>query len=247
MAFESTLPVRADEDDFWSFVGRGYLYPLVGGVLGSFLGLLGFGLSYLPAFIGAGLGLLGYYLIGGIIHADGLADFSDALAAGGGHDERREVMKDEQTGAAGLVGITIVNLLLFSTLVELFSLGRPLTVFLVILAGEVLSKETMLSLLFFGRSAHEGLGSTFMEEVDLFDLALGTVLTGASLALFRSPWAFLAFGVVVVLVPLFIRLGSGVIGGVNGDITGAGGEFARPLGMILLVLLSQFGLLVPVW
>lgn len=247
LAFESTLPVRADEDDFWSFVGRSYLYPVVGIVLGSLLGLLGVGLSYLPTFIGAGLGVLGYYLICGIIHTDGLADFADGLIVGGSHDERREVMKDEKTGAAGLVGVIVTNLLLFSALVELFSLGHLPTIFLVVLAAETLSKGTMLALLFFGESSHDGLGATFMEAVNPVDMVLGAVVTMASLALFRGPGAFLALGLLVVLVPLFVWLGGRVIGGISGDIVGAGGEIARPLGMISLILLNQFGLLGVVW
>ncbi|MFP4136241.1 MAG: adenosylcobinamide-GDP ribazoletransferase [Candidatus Acetothermia bacterium] len=247
LAFESTLKVGADDQDFPSFVERTYLYPVVGVLLGALLGLVGVGFSYLPGFIGAALGLVGYYLVGGVIHSDGLADFADALVAGGGREERRKVMKDEKTGVAGLVGVMVVNLLLFSALVELFSAGEPVTVFLIILSGEVLSKEVMLALLYFGRSPHEGLASTFMEKVNSTDFWLGTGLMAVVLVAFRAGPAFLSLLVGVVVVLLLVWLGDRVIGGVNGDIAGAGGEIARPLGMVLLISLWHFGLLEPAW
>lgn len=247
LTFESTLPVKGSQASFEAFIDRLYLYPVLGAFLGGVVGILGVGLSYLPGFVGASLAILVYYSLCGIIHTDGLADLADGLAAGGAPEKRTKVMKDEKTGAAGLVAMMVVNLLLFSGLVELFATGEPLLIFSVILIAEVLSKETMLSLLFLGESAHEGLGSTFIEKTKVRDFLFGTGFTGLALAWLGEPFAFLAMGVIVLVVPLFVQLGRRVTGGVSGDVIGAGGEFVRPLALIGLVSLPRLEPLIPFW
>lgn len=247
LAFESTLPVKGGEAGFEAFIDRLYLYPVLGAFLGGLVGIVGVGLSYLPGFVGASLTILVYYSLCGIIHTDGLADLADGLAAGGSPKKRTAIMKDEKTGAAGLVAMMVVNLLLFSGLTELFATGQLWRIFFVILVAEVLSKETMLSLLFLGESAHEGLGSTFMEKTSVGDFLLGTGFTGLALAWLGEPSAFLVMGLVVLVAPLFVWLGRTVAGGISGDVIGAGGEFVRPLAIVSLVLLSRLEPLASFW
>lgn len=239
LAFETTLPIGKGEEDFLSFVERPFLFPVIGLIVGGFLGGIGILLSFLPPFIVASLFMVGLYLICGILHADGLADFADGLVTGGTHEERRAVMKDEKTGAAGLITILVTNLLLFAGLVELFAVEEPLFLFFVILSAEVLSRETTLSLLFVGRSAHEGLGSTFIEEAGPWGWVGGTLITIAVLVVFRGLLAIVALAVTLVAGYIILRLGYRVIGGLNGDIVGAATEIARPLVIITFVLLNQ--------
>ncbi|MFB6290202.1 MAG: adenosylcobinamide-GDP ribazoletransferase, partial [Candidatus Bipolaricaulia bacterium] len=241
-AFETTFPIGKGEEDFWAFVDRPFLFPVIGLIVGGLLGGIGIILSFIPPFIGASLFMIALYLTCGILHTDGLADFADALVTGGTHAEREEVMKDEKTGAAGLVSILATNLLLFSGLVELFSESNLFFVFFVIIAAEVLSKETMISLLFFGRSAHEGLGSTFIERTGAYDLGGGTVISIAVLIVFWSPLALVPLLLALITGFGLVRLGFRVIGGVNGDIVGAGGEIVRALVIISFVLLNQLEL-----
>jgi len=242
LVFETTFPLRQEEEDFWAFVDRSFLFPVIGALTGAVLGGIGLALSFLPTFIAAGFFLVSLYLICGILHTDGLADFADGLVTGGTHSERLQVMKDEKTGAAGLVTILSTNLLLFSGLVELFALEDVYAVIFILLAAEVIAKWSMLSLLFFGRSAHEGMGRTFIEKVDLGDWLLGTLVVLAGLVPFLNPLALVPAVVGFLLVQVMNRLGVRVIGGVNGDIVGATGELARPLVVVLFVLLYRIGL-----
>jgi len=242
LVFETTLPFRQEEEDFWAFVERSFLFPVIGALTGSVLGGIGLLLFNLPRFIAAGLFLVSLYLICGILHTDGLADFADGLVTGGTHSERLEVMKDEKTGAAGLVTILITNLLLFSGVIELFSLSQFYSIFFVILAAEILAKWTMLSLLFFGRSAHEGMGSTFMEKIDFGDWFMGTLIAIAGLVPFFNPLALVPLLAGLAVVYGMSRLGVRVIGGVNGDIVGAAGELVRPLVILSFVITYRIGM-----
>ena len=239
LVFETTFPFRQEEEDFWSFVDRSFLFSAIGLVVGSLLGGLGVLLSRIPSFIGASLFMVGLYLICGILHTDGLADFADGLVTGGTHSERKAVMKDEKTGAAGLITILVTNLLLFSGLVELFSEGRVIFVLLTIISAEVLSKGAMLSLLFFGKSAHEGMGSTFIEKTGPVDWIIGMAISSGVLVFFRSPLVLIPVGVTAVAGFVFLILGNRVIGGINGDIVGAVGEVVRPLALVAFVMLSR--------
>ena len=74
------------------------------------------------------------------------------------------------------------------------------------------------------------------------DWLLGTLVVLAGLVPFLNPLALVPAVVSFLLVQVMSRLGVRVIGGVNGDIVGATGELARPLVIVLFVLLYRIGL-----
>jgi len=243
LAFETTFPLNSDEDDFWAFVDHSFLFPVIGAIVGGILGGFGVLLSYLPEFIAAGFFIVVLYLICGVLHTDGLADLADGLVTSGTSSERRAVMKDEKTGAAGLVSIFVTNILLFAAVVELFSIGGPFRIFLAIFAGEILSKTAMHSVLFFGNSAHEGMASTFIERMVAWNWFGGLFIALLPLALFFDPLVALAPIVALTASLGLTRIGERVIGGVNGDIAGAAGEIVRPIAIILFVLIDKVDVL----
>lgn len=239
LAFETTFPIGKGEEDFQGFIDRSFLFPVIGLIVGGVLGGIGILLTFAPSFIGASLFMVGLYLIRGILHTDGLADFADALITRGTHSERKAVMKDEKTGAAGLVAILVTNLLLFSGLVELLSINEPVFLFFVILSAEVLTGETALFLLFVGERTHEGLGSKFMEKTGLAEWITGTIISISLLFVFQGVLGLVSLAVTLIVGYVFLRLGYRVIGGLNGDIVGAAIELVRPLVIVTFVLLNQ--------
>lgn len=216
-------------------------------MLGSLFGILALSLSFLSSIIGAGLFLIALYLFGGIIHADGLADFADGLAAGGSRERRYEIMKDEKTGAAGLVSLVVTNLLVFSAFSDLLSLNGLWAIFVIVASAEVISKETMLFVTCLGESPHEGMGATFISRSTYLDLAWGTTFAGGLIYLFSGLYGLIPLALAPVIGLTAIRLGRWVIGGVNGDVIGASGELVRPLALILFVALHRIGLLEVPW
>ncbi len=247
LAFETTIPVRSKTEDFWKFADRAFLFPAVGALLGGLFGIFAFSLSFLPRFTGAGLFLVILYLFGGIIHSDGLADFADGLAAGGSQERRYEIMKDEKTGAAGLVSLVVTNLLVFAAFVDLLSLNRSWLIFVVVVSAEIISKETMLFVTCMGTGPHEGMGETFISRTTYLGLVLGTILAGGLVYLLAGPYGLIPLGLTGLIGMVAIFLGNWVIGGVNGDIIGASGEFVRPLALIAFAALHETGLLEAPW
>lgn len=96
-------------------------YPLVGLLLGGLLALVGWLPVQAPAPVGAILLLVVWVALTGALHLDGLADCSDAWAAGHADPERiLSVMKDP---ACGPVAVAVLVLVLLVKLGVLMALG----------------------------------------------------------------------------------------------------------------------------
>ncbi|HEY9145890.1 MAG TPA: adenosylcobinamide-GDP ribazoletransferase [Thiobacillus sp.] len=119
-------------------------YPLVGLLLGLMLALAAWLLAGLPSLLGSALLLLGWVLLTGGLHLDGLADSADAWAGGqGDHVRMLAIMKDPRSGPLGMVALVLLLLVKFAALGVLLEAGAGLTLLLIPLAG-----RTALPLLF---------------------------------------------------------------------------------------------------
>jgi len=86
-----------------------FLCPLVGLVIGSVVGALGFASNiFLPDLISGFLVLASLQVLTGFHHLDGLLDLSDAAMVRGDSKRRLEVMHDMYTGAAAVGAGVIV-------------------------------------------------------------------------------------------------------------------------------------------
>ena len=96
--------------------------PVTGVVVGVMIVLFGYmGALYSP-WLGALLCTLAWFMITGGLHADGLADLSDAMGASHGDKERfLQVLKDPHIGSFGtlaLIFIVVSKLILLKLLIE---------------------------------------------------------------------------------------------------------------------------------
>jgi adenosylcobinamide-GDP ribazoletransferase len=230
ISFFSRIPVKGEigkaRDELW-------LIPI--------LGLL---TSSIPsAFVFLDLPLKGIisvtslYLIIGIIHLDGLADFSDGLMAEGGRDEKIRVMKSPETGVAGVFGVSMI------LLIQIFSAENlsPKAFWIFILA-EINSKMS-IALMLGRRNFIEGIGEFFAQGMDLRRLFLTAIVYFAFLifisAIGRSILAFIL--IISLLAPIWIeRVAIKNFGGLSGDCIGASAEITRALTLLLGALLWRF-------
>ncbi len=122
----TTLPVPATPLVDGCDQGRSVLfYPLVGYLLAIMLALAGWLLSSLPAHLAAALLLVGWIVLTGALHLDGLADTIDALAASHRQPSRAlEVMRDPLCGPVAVVGLVAHLLLKWSALSLLLGGGN---------------------------------------------------------------------------------------------------------------------------
>jgi len=115
------LPSVQDVDD--ELHGKSvYFFPAVGLFIGFILSCILLTAPFFDFWLIVFCAVLFWFSITGFLHADGLADLSDALAAAHKKPERLlEVMKDPHTGAVGvlvLILLVIGKMLLFISILD---------------------------------------------------------------------------------------------------------------------------------
>ncbi|MHB9288925.1 adenosylcobinamide-GDP ribazoletransferase [Halobacteriales archaeon Cl-PHB] len=223
IGFLTRLPVGHDERA-WESLRRAPAALVVGGylvgtVLAAIVALpmpvLVVGLAY-PVFL---------LVLTGITHADGLADLGDAAVVHGSPAERREVMRDTTIGVGGTValGLDLVGLALAGVALA----GLPLRIGLgLVVAAEVTAKVAMVGLATLGQPTHDGMAAAV--EADRGDLVLALVLGLPAAALtWPSPAAGVGIAAGLATAGLVLGWARRTLGGVSGDVYGAGNEMAR--------------------
>lgn len=212
-----------------------YIFPLVGIVIGLFVGCIGFGLSFfLDPIIVSLLVVTSLVIITGIHHTDGLADFADGLMVKGPKEKKLAAMKDLSTGSAGIVSVVLYMI----GLVIALSLTTGFQLFTAILLAEIFAKFSMVLMASTGRSASLGSNSPFVELMkNKKKLALSFALTLIPLILVGGYSGMMIFGVGVAITMFLVSLASRSFGGITGDILGASNELTRLSSILVFVSL----------
>jgi len=238
--FLSVIPVGGDEDSFKAFQARGYLFPLVGLVLGAIVGLLSIGFSYLPSFVAGALYMIALYFLTGIHHIDGLMDFGDGIVVHGSREKKLKVMKDVMTGAGGVLFVVLTLLALYSAALTFFSKDpSPLTIVSALALVEACAKQAMLTLIAFGKSSHEGMGSQFIDRTSAWSFSIGLGITGGGAAIL-GPTGGIALLISLGATVLILAIATRSLGGVGGDVMGAANEIIRALSLLTVVTVWTF-------
>jgi adenosylcobinamide-GDP ribazoletransferase len=237
---------------------KSYLFPFAGVVIGFVVAVVAFGVFGLlgtATEIAALLTLLALYLVTGLLHLDGLADFFDGVMAPGGKEEKRRAMKDNNTGIAGVFAVLLVLLL------SLFAIERvcaDLTAKAgftfdfsslygfagVFVIAEVAAKLSMNTCLALGKGSRRvaGLGTQFIQATSARKYA-GALLSAVVIAvLFTCSFSFVLVFTGVVVAFLVSSLAKRKFGAVSGDVVGASNELARCATLVILAVLQQIGL-----
>lgn len=218
LAFLTRLPVPRVEADAGAFARAVRLYPLAGLVIGATVAVAGAIGSLLDPWAGALAALAAWVWVTGALHLDGLGDLADGLGAAHGDGQRLlAVMADPHVGSFGVVAI-VLQVLAKLVLLHLLLPQHWLAIVAVPAAARVgpLAWARWLTPLRAG-----GLGATIASAArprDLVGWAL--VLAGGAAVL---P-ALLAAPVLVAALAWWFR---SRVGGVTGDVHGAGIELAE--------------------
>ncbi|MDH3365188.1 MAG: adenosylcobinamide-GDP ribazoletransferase [Thermoplasmata archaeon] len=227
-----------------------YLFPLVGLLVGLIAALICISLDLAfgdgdPLILG-GLLLVALYAVTGIIHTEGLADLADGVMASGPREKRREVMKDPRAGVAAVIAVAVYLLLFFALAVEMCArAGESVTILpipwhvpfaLGFVVSEVSGKLAMNTSMLIGPSAHQGMGSVFVENATARRFAVAVVLAGVV--------GLMTVGLASILLLVGVAGGAAVtivarkhLGGVSGDVFGAANEVGRLSALLLWVLI----------
>lgn len=248
VGFLTTIPVKVRDGDYDGFAHRQYLFIPVAALIGLISGVIGMLLqAFLPAMLVAVLLVACIYLLTGINHIDGLSDTGDGIIASGTVEKKVKAMKDVHAGAGGLLFMAMDLLFLYSML-SLFS-GFQLYIIFPLFIAEVCAKMAMMTVIAFGRSAHEGMGAFMMQRMQKWQyyasmiIAVTIILSMTMLAAYAGggiqPLRIALACFAAMLSPFavafaLIFIGNKNFSGVNGDVIGAANEIARVTALVVM-------------
>lgn len=250
LAFLTILPWPGGEISPQRLPSIGVFFPLVGWGVGFCLATAGWlllmlGLSPLPA--AALLVALSAWLTRGL-HLDGVADLCDGLGGAADPAKRLAIMKDSATGAFGVIGLVLVLLLKTTALADLLAGINQQNGSQVFFALFCLSSIPALGrfaiLLLSWRSRYprqQGTGHAFVGKIRGRQLLLGGVFLTPLLGAVGLETEFLVPVIsccTAAFVPVLVlrRQCQRLLGGITGDVLGAGCEFSEVLGWLVLGL-----------
>ncbi len=236
ISFLTQIPVRRDIK-IEEVAAKSYLFPFVALLIGALVSAIAF-LSFgsLPDEIAALLTLLSIYLITGLMHLDGLADFFDGVMASGSRREKIKAMKDVKIGISGLFS-TVIILLLNLFCIKTICSGTTIQDFArVFIIAEVSAKISMNTCMFFGKGFKEGMGDLFIRSLTKSKYVLA-LLSSILISLIITQVSFLFLSVLTgIIVAVFMSyVAKNKFGVVTGDVMGASNEIARCVTLLLFV------------
>lgn len=251
ISFLTQIPVRK-EIRIKAVAARSYLFPVVGvlvGLIVAVVAFVAFGLLGATTEIAALLTLLALYLVTGLLHLDGLADFFDGVMAPGSSADKRRAMKDDKIGIAGLFAAVFLLLL---SLFAIETVGAGLTVdgfdfnfvsfygfAAVFIIAEVSAKLSMNTCLVLGRGfeSGEGLGALFIRASSpvKYLFALISAMLIALLLTASLRFVIVLTGVIVAFIVSYVAKHK--FGAISGDVLGTSNELARGATLVVWAVL----------
>ncbi|SEK39673.1 cobalamin-5'-phosphate synthase [Sphingomonas palmae] len=230
LSFLTRLPMPRLASRDGDFAAAVRMYPLVGLVVGAVVAAAAWSGALIDPWMGALAALLAWTWVTGALHLDGLGDLADGLGAAHGDRTRLlSVMADPHVGSFGVIAIVLQ---LAAKLVALH---------LIVPAGWtallLIPAAARVGPLWWARAVpllkNGGLGAAIAGAVRSRDLiGWGLLLLGGSVV---APVLLAAPVVLVLLGLMFTRR----VGGMSGDVHGAGIELTETALLLMLVIAQR--------
>ncbi len=237
LGFMTRIPVNVDlgevkDED----MHKGFLYyPVVGLIIGlADLAVYELVTLILPSFFGITFAMLANFCVTGAFHLDGLSDTADGIYSARTRERMLEIMKDSRIGTNGAIAMCFDLILKFGGL--LYSTNVPLMILMMPIAGKMVQGAIVYKAVYPRKT---GIG-IYVGTVDL-GTVIGTVILGLlAMVCAFSYWGILIFAVLYLGAYLFRRYITGKIGGITGDVMGAGSELSEVFLLLLLIVLGKY-------
>ncbi|MCZ6632388.1 MAG: adenosylcobinamide-GDP ribazoletransferase [bacterium] len=219
--------------------GSAVFFPVIGGLIGTFAGLLVWALGLWTGDLLTGV-LTTVFLISvsGGLHMDGLSDTADGFFSARSEQRMLEIMRDPHIGAMGVMAIVSIFCIKAVAIAGAPAMLRWHVVCLMPLAGRCALVLTM-AILPYARP-DGGLGTIFFDRPPRISALFAPALLGA-VCVWAGGWtgAIVAVGTVILTLALaFYTFRK--IGGATGDTLGATCEVVECVPALLFPLVSGF-------
>jgi adenosylcobinamide-GDP ribazoletransferase len=254
LAFLTVIPLGKTEDFVAVSARNMFLFPLIGALIGVFGGAYFLGCSLVVSGLLWAANLLVHFptdllskifpavmtlafllVLTGFQHFDGLIDLGNAIGVRK-MEARREIAHRWVVTYRGAVLALFVEA---AAVVGLFLLDWNIA-WRALVAAEVAAKLAMVTIVWRGKAAHEGLGARFIEKAKR-KLNVAAYVTSLILGFLLLGFAGLIVIAVVAVFGLFMeQVAKSTFGGVSGDMIGATNEAARALALVLVAVIFIF-------
>lgn len=203
-------------------------FPVCGLLVGAAGALVYYAASYVAsAMVCAILCIGAQVLITGALHVDGLADCADAFGLKRDRQDTLRIMRDSRLGTYGVVAI-VLSVLLKIILLTQCGARDPMQAVWIAMAVPVAGKCGSVALILLGGNAHnDGIGAPFLIKPKRVVCTAALVL-GIALVFVLTHYMGVIFCVAGALCALwFGHRVTKRLGGLTGDILGAGNEITE--------------------
>jgi adenosylcobinamide-GDP ribazoletransferase len=222
IGFLTRIPVGRIETVAATLTASAAYFPLVGAIVGAIgLAFWWMGAGVLGPLAGAVAGVLATVVVTGALHEDGLADTADGLWGGGTAERRLAIMRDSRIGTYGVTAI-VGDLLLRVALLAPLDTDDIETAARIFVVGHVwglVAPLVLAATLPAARKDGQGvrLGAPTASAIAIAAITVAVVTIGSV-----GRWAPVVMAAAAVALLGVWQLARQRIGGVTGDIHGAG-------------------------
>lgn len=222
------------DDDFSRSVPY---FPIVGLVIGAFLGAVNYGLVYFdtPVFMRAVLLILAEIVIIGGLMYDGFMDTSDGVFSARNRERMLEIMKDSHVGSNAVIALVCLVLLKIAAYTSIDGIKLSYA----LLAMSVATRTFMVNYIVnFKYARKTGIGHMFTQYSKPVYSYIAFAVCLIILYLCGMPYLYT--GIIAFLISLFLaRFLSGQLGGLTGDTYGFLTECGNVIYLITAVYLLR--------
>lgn len=239
LGFMTRIPVNVDlgevkDED----MHKGFLYyPVVGLIIGLVdLAVYLLVTLVLPEIFGIIFALLANFCVTGAFHLDGLSDTADGIYSARTRERMLEIMKDSRIGTNGAIAMCFDIMLKVAGLISIESGMKWLMILMMPIAGKMVQGAIVYKAVY---PREKGIG-IYVGTIDRGTL-IGTILFGlVFMGAAFSYWGILMYVVLFAFAYLFRVYITGKIGGITGDVMGAGSELSEVLLLILVLIITKY-------
>lgn len=206
------------------------------GVLAAICGYVSLEFLHLNSFFTATVVYAFLMIITGYNHLDGVMDMADGVMVHGEPEKKILVMKDSSVGSGGVATLFLVASLTIAGLYNILDYNFIIG----IIICEMAAKTSLVTTALLSKPLTPGIGSYFMNETNIANYFLSTVLVGLI--------AYLLGGLVGIVGVIGAMVSGIVISTIakrnfvlaNGDVLGMSNEVGRLLSLLFMVVALYF-------
>ena len=238
LQFLTRIPIPISIDMDQKTISRGlFFFPLVGMVIGCIAWVVYYVFSFLSRDIAALGAVMGAVAATGGLHVDGLSDTCDGFFSSRTREKILEIMKDSRVGTFGVIAILFDFLARYSIIRDLPQ-NAAFPAFVLVFGASRLGAAMLIT---FGKNARSGgLGEMFSSgsKKGIFFLSFAVF---SLLSVWIGGWSFLiCLAAMLLFCLLLMRYSYKIIGGLTGDVYGAGIELSEIVGLIVFLVVERW-------